>query len=123
MAIRETITGVKYDELIGGPEIAILNKNVTIVKGAGILTRGTVLGKITESGKYEQVQLAAITTGSQLADCILAADVDATSADAVATVYISGRFNREKLIVRSTDTVDAHESELRDKNIYITSLK
>lgn len=123
MAIRETIAGVTYDELIGGPELPLMTKNVTVVSGSGALTRGAILGKITASGKYEMVQLAAGTTGSQIADCILAADVDAASADAVATVYVSGRFNREKLIVRSTDTVELHEDELRDKNIYLTSLK
>lgn len=123
MAIREKITGVSYDELLGGPELPVLTKNVTIVSGAGKLVRGTVLGRITASGKYQTVQLSTSTDGSQIADCVLTGAVDASSADVVATVYVSGRFNREKLTVLATDTVAKHEDELRDKNIYLTSLK
>lgn len=36
--------------------------------------------------------------------------------------YMSGVFNREKLIVGDGDTAAQHEDELRDKNIYLTKL-
>ena len=50
-------------------------------------------------------------------------DVDATEADAVGTVYVKGRFTREKIGLAESDTVEAHEAELRLRNIYFTALK
>lgn len=53
---------------------------VTIVSGAGVLTVGTVLAKITASGKYTSAK-ATGADGSQTAIAVLLEDVDATSAD------------------------------------------
>jgi len=61
--------------------------NITIVSGAGVLVAGTVLGKITASGKYTDSP-ATGADGSQTAVAVLAYDVDATSAD-VKTVGIT----------------------------------
>lgn len=122
MASRETLAGCSFDELIGSTGITLITKNVTVAKGSGALKRGTVLGKSSASGFYSTVSKASATDGTQTADCILARDVDATSADTVATVYVSGVFNREKLIVGDGDTAAQHEDELRDKNIYLTKL-
>ncbi len=60
-------------------------EEVTIVTGAGDLVSGTVLGKITASGKYKPVTVAA-ADGSQNAAAILITPVDATSADQTAVV-------------------------------------
>ena len=109
MAIRETITGVTYDELIGGHEVTAIKQNIAIEAGA-TLPRGAV---ITAAGK--------LAGTSDTADYVVAEAVG--TADTVATVYASGMFNREKLIVAEGDTVDAHEAQLRDKNIYLTSIK
>lgn len=111
MALCEKVT-LDSNGLIGGPEIALLTKNVELT-AAKEMKRGTLL--TTTSGKV------AATAKAGVADCILAEDTDSKAK--VATVYISGRFNREKLIVAEGDTVDAHEEELRDKNIYLTKLK
>ena len=111
-----------YDNLIGGAEPALITKNLTVASGAGVLARGTVLGKITASGKFVKVNSAS-NDGSQTANCILAATVDATSADAVATVYVTGMFNIEALTFGGTDTYAAHADTLRDLGIYLTSEK
>lgn len=120
MAIRETITGQTFDELMGGTSVPFLTANVTLLAGTNY-KRGSVLGKIEASGKFTLVNKTA-TDGSQTADRVLAYDVDALAADAVGTTYISGTFNRTKLIVGENNTVDEHEAELRDKNIYLTAL-
>lgn len=60
-------------------------ESVTIVSGAGVLEAGTVLGKITASGKYDAYDNTT-NTGIEVADCVLAYEVDATSADVAATV-------------------------------------
>lgn len=112
MAIKETIQGVQHDQLMGGPEIAVLTKNITITAGA-VIKRGTLMTTTAATGKA--------TAKGEVADSIMAYDTTAT--DTVATVYISGRFNRECAISATGDTVAVHEEELRDKNIYFTSLK
>lgn len=108
MAIRVTETGVTFEELIGGHEVTALNKNISIAGGTA-LVRGSIL---TATGT--------LVAKGETASYVLAEDIAA--ADTVATVYSSGIFNREKLTVADGDTVDSHEAELRDVNIYLTSL-
>ncbi|SMC42971.1 Bacteriophage lambda head decoration protein D [Fulvimarina manganoxydans] len=60
-------------------------EEVTIVSGAGVVDSGTVVGKITASGKYKPVTVAA-SDGSENAAGIVMRLVDATSADATAVI-------------------------------------
>ncbi|MDD3534252.1 MAG: head decoration protein [Candidatus Cloacimonetes bacterium] len=115
MAIYTTEKGITHDELLGGPEIPVLLANVTLASTNKVV-RGTLLTLDGTTGK------AAPTAKGGKATHIAAEDVDATTADAVVTVYQSGRFNREKIIAASGDTVAAHEEELRAFNIYLTAL-
>lgn len=68
-----------------GELCSIAVDQVTIVSGAGILTSGMVLGKITASGKYDGYDNTA-ATGIETAAAVLLYDVDATAADVAATV-------------------------------------
>lgn len=113
----------EVDSLVAGAIPAIIKGGVTIVSGAGKLARGTVLGRITASGKFTKCDSTA-TDGSQIANCILYEDVDATSADVNAEVYKAGMYNRDALIWGGTDTyaTGAHEDELRTRDIYLTSI-
>ena len=106
----------EHDELIGGSEIPILNANVTL-KGGDAMKRGTLLSIGSDS-------TVSMTTAGQTADYILQYDVPATTETTIiGTVFTSGRFNREKIITASVDSVEAHEQELRLRNIHLTSLK
>ncbi|CAD7036451.1 head decoration protein [Pseudorhizobium halotolerans] len=60
-------------------------EEVIVASGSGVVQTGTVLGKITASGKYKPVTVAAVD-GSQNAAGILLHTVDATSADAAAVI-------------------------------------
>lgn len=62
-------------------------ETVTIASGNGKLLAGTVLGKITASGKYKPYDNDA-ADGTQTAAAILVYDVDATSADVAAVVIV-----------------------------------
>jgi hypothetical protein len=55
-------------------------EEIVIASGAGILALGTVLGKITASGKYVLHDVA-LANGAEVAAAILGEAVDATSAD------------------------------------------
>lgn len=121
-----TMTGVTYDELLGGTAVTIMTANVTIaqVDAEATYKRGTLLGIVTDSGKYAIVDSEA-STGEQVASVVLAHDVVVgTDNDVVATVYTRGIFNREKLLVKAADdNATKHEEELRKVGIYLTSLK
>ena len=64
--------------LLSAEETLSLEK-VTLITGQNLLS-GTVLGKITASGKYTQHNTGA-ADGSQTAVAILRSDIDATAAD------------------------------------------
>lgn len=55
--------------------------NITVASGAGIIAPGTVLGKITASGKYV-ASAAGATDGSETAVAVALYGCDASSADA-----------------------------------------
>lgn len=60
-------------------------ENVVIVSGAGPLPAGSVLGKVTASGKYKLYDNTAVD-GTQTATAVLLVNVDATAAEVNATV-------------------------------------
>ena len=72
-------------------------KPVTIASGAGALARGTVLGLITASSQYNQLNPAG-ADGTEVARAILAEDVDATSEDVLAQAYVLGKFRESDLV-------------------------
>ena len=87
----------------------------------GDLARGTVLGKITASGKCI-TSLSAATDGSEVPYGILLEDANATSADKVAPVLIAGEVDGSKLTVGTGHTVASITDGLRDKGIYIRTV-
>lgn len=89
-----------------------------VIVDTGVLTRGTLLGKITATGKYIKCDSAAVD-GSQAPLAILAEDVDATAGDVNADVYLSGAFNEAAVTFGGTDTAATHRAALRDLNIYL----
>ena len=62
----------------------ISRDTITIASGSGVVLAGTVLGKVTASGKYVPYNDDGTDDGSRTAAAILLADVDATSADTTA---------------------------------------
>lgn len=106
-----------YDKLIAGAQ-DIVTEPAVAVSGAGVLARGTVLGKITASGKLKTVN-SANSDGSQTPYAILAEGVDATSADTQIAVFLAGEFNSAALIFGGTDTATTHKAALRDIGIFL----
>lgn len=94
-------------------------RKVVIASGAGILARGTLLGKITASGKYLK-SLSAASDGSQLPDAILAEDVDATSADKEAVIFIQGEFDVDAVTFGTGHTAASVDRGLREINILLS---
>lgn len=145
--IMENATG--FDELLAGPEVHVLTKNIKLKAGTAY-KRGMLIsyvaavtaeagaGEGASSGDGASLEGGASAAGTaatapaktgkqtaagETAEFVLMRDVDAAEADAVGTVYVSGRFHREKIVLAAGDTVEAHEDELRLRNIYFTTLK
>ncbi len=123
MAFHETIpNATSFDELLAGPEIATLTKNIKLQSGKAY-RRGMLISLVKLEGETAATaELGKQTAAGDVAEYVLMRDVDATEADAVGTVYVKGRFNREKIILSEGDTVDAHEAELRLRDIHFTAL-
>lgn len=112
------------DQLIGGTAVAALTKNITLkgLSAEKALKRGAVLA--VSEGKYQIVDAASATPALKVANAVLAEDVIVGTSDVVATVYISGIFNAEEMSVGAgSDSVQAHEEELRAVGIYLTHLQ
>lgn len=67
----------------------IINEEIIVASGAGVLLPGTVLGKITASGKYV-LHDNALANGAENAAAILFHKVDATSADVKTVATVRG---------------------------------
>ena len=114
-----------YNDSLGTstPDNLIIGANETKLKGVTILSgqtlsRGSVIGIITTSGKGKLCDDAS-TDGSEVAKYILADDIDSTSGDMVAQCYQAGEFNRAALVFGGDDTVADHEDELRKYGIFL----
>ena len=105
------------DNLFAGNVAPVVADIATIVSGAGILTRGTVLGLVTLSGKLTIVD-SSKSDGTQLPYAVLAENVDATSADKDCGVYLTGEFNNDKLVFGGTDTAATHKVNARKIGIF-----
>jgi len=103
------------DNLVVGDDV--ITKNVTVFKGQ-VLTRGTVLGKITATGKYIKSAVGA-GDGSETPDCILVADVDATDDDIDVGGYFGGEFNENAITLGTGHTVASIWEGLRAKGIFL----
>lgn len=112
-ASNETFIG---DSLIAG-DYPRVTKTVTILSGQ-VITRGTLLGKITSGGKYIK-SLSAAVDGSQTPVAILADDADASGGDVTAGVYFSGEFNSAAMTFGASHTASSVEAGLRGLSIFL----
>ncbi|GIO09662.1 hypothetical protein J31TS6_56900 [Brevibacillus reuszeri] len=117
---------VKFDDLFAGgvkPPTAIA---VIVKAGSGVITRGMVLGKLSQLGESDLYAGTPVMTpvdstktdGSEVPYAILAdGEIDATAKDVRAVAYTDGEFNREALKFGGTDNIAKHESALRNIGI------
>lgn len=117
MAGSETFAEKNDDFVLAG--FPIMTRPRTIASGAGVLKRGTVLGQITANKKFVKA-LAASDDGSQTVKEILAVDVDATASDVTAPTYVSGEFDKNKLIYGAGITADAAAEALEGTTLFLT---
>lgn len=107
--------GTTSDNLIAGEFPRVLR--LATVSG-GNLKRGAILGKITSNGKCV-LCVAAATDGSKDVYAVLAEDVDASSEDKQAAVYLTGEFNQMAMTVGDGYTIEGLIDSLRTKSIFV----
>jgi hypothetical protein len=94
--------------------------DVTVASGAGVIPYGTLLGKVTATGKYiPSVRTAADGSQNPVAVFANLAGVDATSADQVGSAYFIGEFAFERLTVDASWSLAQLKAALRSGNTQV----
>ena len=106
-----TSTVYTPDSLIAGNAELLLDESITLISGQN-LTRGSLLGKITASGKYT-LSLSASGDGSQTPVAVLAHTTDASGGDAVTNAYVRGDFNQNAVTFGTGHTAASTKEALR----------
>ncbi len=89
-----------------------------ILTGQGVLARGTILGRRTDNEKF-MIVASANPSGADTGNAILAEEVDTTSGDVTAPVYVMGEFNSDACAVGAGTTVNGEIENLRSKGILL----
>ncbi len=113
---RDTFT---FDNLIAG-NFPLATDRGTIISGQN-LARGTLLGKHTSGGSAGKLRIIDSdgTTGTQTPYAILADDCDASLGDKVATIYLTGQFNINEVLVDSNDTAASFKDACKAISIFL----
>lgn len=114
--------GISRDELSGGGDgIPQETWNVNVGASAAI-ERGMLL---CADSPTDEFSLVATADDAQKVLAIAREDFTADAEHTVTQAFVSGKFNREKIILGgdSSLTIDAFENELRKQNLHLTALK
>lgn len=104
-----------YDNLFAGKIQPVVAGSETVTGAA--YTRGTVMGRITASGKLVALDNA-LTNGAENIYAVLAEDVDASGGDVEAAVYYTGEYNEDAVTFGGDDTVADHKVAARNIGIF-----
>lgn len=113
-----TIGTYNYPDLFAG-DFPLVTEPATVLSGEGVLSAGSIMGKVTATGKLRHI--AANGDGSENVFAILSEDVDATAADVETIVFLTGEFNENALSVGDS-TVAARKVACRQLSIFQKSV-
>jgi len=115
---------MEYDKLIAGltPPVLVASGIIASTGAEAEYARGTVFAKSDTDGKL--YILGGTGAGTLTPDCILCdPETVEASDDTVASVYVSGYFNSDALIVEGGYTItEADKDKLRERGIYLGQL-
>jgi len=113
-----TETSSSFDNLIAGDQIQPITKEFTLLSGENLI-RGTLLGKITASGKLVESDTVSID-GSEVPYAVLTKDTDATAGDTKTLAYVAGIFNSNVMTFGGAHTAASTYDALRALSIFLT---
>ena len=125
MGLYEKVGEFTPDSLFASPDYPVLKEGIGLKKGQGVLKRGSLIVKGSDKHAY----LAGTTVSSVTLKVfgILTDDVDTGSEDknenVPATCYITGRFNRGAVIVKSEATIDTYEDDMKGVGMYLRNVQ
>lgn len=99
-------------------------KTVQLNSNQGTVKRGTLLSLVEPTHTYVKFGAALAEGQTSKANCIVADEIDTTTADlkVTAVAYSSGNFNSNELIITVGSTLDITSiEELRNAGIYLSS--
>jgi hypothetical protein len=94
----------------------VVSRSASMASGGGIVKRGTILNWAPTTGLLTQPALATDC------NCILANDIDATSAAAAAVIYVGGKFKADAIIWPGALSHAAVSDNLRSHDMQIESV-
>lgn len=112
----ESVGTFQPDRLIAN-DLPLVTRSIVVASGQN-LARGTLLGRITASGKYG-ISATAASDGSQTGVAILAEDVDASDGDVTSLAYEAGSFNSGAMTFGTGHTAASVEASLRVLGIFL----
>lgn len=121
--LSQKVAEMKPDDLIAGTQPPCRPGGAIIRKGAGKLKRGTLLAKSSTDAKLVILGSTA-ATGEMLEPYgVLCDDVEVeTDEDLSTTIYISGKFNANKITVKDGYTITENDKDtLRKYSIELTA--
>lgn len=104
------------DQLIAGP-LQLVTETVIIAAGAKYV-RGTVLGLVEASGEYT-LSVKTASDGSQNPSAILVDNVDASSGEVRAGVYLMGEFNIHRITADASWQPATLRTEMRKYSLFL----
>lgn len=128
----------KPDSLFAGNEFPVMKEGIGLKAGQGILKRGSLVMKCTDGCGYIAGSVVTVTAGEGENTTTTNAEMkifgiltddfdtgeDASADNIPATVYQTGEFNREAVIVSGKDkTVEDYEDDMKCIGIYLRSVQ
>lgn len=106
-----------YDNLVVG------NRPVTVQRDAIVRTyesfsRGEVVGKLTSTGKWQELAVASIASFSDIGIAVEAVDTTAGT-EKRTTIYVEGEFDENKVTFNYSNTADDWRETLATHSIYL----
>jgi len=112
--MSETLT---YDNLIAGGQKKIVQTPAT-ARVYESFSRGQILGRLTATGKWQVIDIAAIAACNLFGIAAEAVDT-ADGTERNFSVYTEGEFNDESVVYSYSDTVSDWKATLEAQGIYL----
>lgn len=106
----------EYDNLFGGSQKKPVQSPIDVALGQ-VWSRGTLIGKLTSTGKWQVPDFDAVSNFSDFG--IAAEAIDSTEGVTKTTAYVEGEFNENAVLIAYADDADDWRNKLADHGIYL----
>jgi len=106
-----------YDNLVAGNQRPLVNRSATI-RVYEAFSRGTLLGRLTATGKWQVIAAAGVATCNDFGVATEAVDTT-DGVEAVTSVYVEGEFNEDMVIYSYSNVASDWRELLTPHGIYL----